>query len=91
MDQRNDHVLLHRSCSLGNLDQTESVDQFAKVAGLVMDNDFGLVYELGFEAYAEGNPDIVSEYLPVRHDQLHQPSPMRSPLSPPSPLTSLSQ
>ena len=33
-----------------------------------MDNDFGLAYELGFEAYAEGNPDIVSEYLPVRHD-----------------------
>ena len=39
-----------------------------KVAGLVMDNDFGLAYELGFEAYAEDNPDIVSEYLPVRHD-----------------------
>ncbi len=39
-----------------------------KVAGLVMDNDFGLAYELGFEAYAEANPDIVSEYLPVRHD-----------------------
>ena len=39
-----------------------------KVAALVMDNDFGLAYELGFEAYAEGNPDIVSEYLPVRHD-----------------------
>ncbi|MGB1734730.1 MAG: ABC transporter substrate-binding protein, partial [Acidimicrobiales bacterium] len=39
-----------------------------KVAGLVMDNDFGLAYELGFEAYAEGNPDVVSEYLPVRHD-----------------------
>ena len=38
------------------------------VAGLVMDNDFGLAYELGFEAYAEGNPDVVSEYLPVRHD-----------------------
>ena len=39
-----------------------------KVAGLVMDNDFGLAYELGFEAYAEGNPDVVEEYLPVRHD-----------------------
>ena len=39
-----------------------------KVAGLVMDNDFGLAYELGFEAYAEGNPDVVAEYLPVRHD-----------------------
>ena len=39
-----------------------------KVAGLVMDNDFGLAYELGFEAYAEGKLDIVVEYLPVRHD-----------------------
>ena len=32
-----------------------------KVAGLVMDNDFGLAYELGFEAAS--NPDIVAEYL----------------------------
>ena len=39
-----------------------------KVAGLVMDNDFGLAYEMGFEAYAEQNPDVVEEYLPVRHD-----------------------
>ena len=39
-----------------------------KVAGLVMDNDFGLAYEIGFENYAEANPDVVSEYLPVRHD-----------------------
>ena len=39
-----------------------------KVAGLVMDNDFGLAYEKGFEFYAEHNPDVVSEYLPVRHD-----------------------
>ena len=39
-----------------------------KVAGLVMDNDFGLAYELGFEAYAEDNPDIVAESPPVRHD-----------------------
>ena len=39
-----------------------------KVAGLVMDNDFGLAYEMGFEAYAEQNPDVVAEYLPVRHD-----------------------
>ena len=39
-----------------------------KVAGLVMDNDFGLAYEKGFEYYAENNPDVVSEYLPVRHD-----------------------
>ena len=39
-----------------------------KVAGLVMDNDFGLAYEMGFEAYVENNPDVVAEYLPVRHD-----------------------
>ena len=39
-----------------------------KVAGLVMDNDFGLAYEIGFHLYAEENPDVVSEYLPVRHD-----------------------
>ncbi len=39
-----------------------------KVAGLVMDNDFGLAYELGFHAYAEANPDVVSEFDAVRHD-----------------------
>jgi branched-chain amino acid transport system substrate-binding protein len=39
-----------------------------KVAGLVMDNDFGLAYEKGFEAYAEENPDVVSEFVIVRHD-----------------------
>ena len=39
-----------------------------KVAGLVMDNDFGLAYEMGFESYVENNPDVVSEFLPVRHD-----------------------
>ncbi len=38
------------------------------VAGLIMDNDFGLAYEKGFEAYAEANPDVVSEWIPVRHD-----------------------
>ena len=38
------------------------------VAGLVMDNDFGLAYELGFEEYAENNPDIVEEFVAVRHD-----------------------
>ncbi len=39
-----------------------------KVAGLVMDNDFGLAYELGFHEWAERNPDVVSEFVPVRHD-----------------------
>ncbi len=39
-----------------------------KVAALVMDNDFGLAYELGFHEWAEGNSDVVSEFVPVRHD-----------------------
>ena len=39
-----------------------------KVAGLVMDNDFGLAYEEGFKLYAENNPDVVSEFVPIRHD-----------------------
>lgn len=39
-----------------------------KVAGLVMDNDFGLAYEIGFQDYTDKNPDVVAEYLPVRHD-----------------------
>ena len=39
-----------------------------KVAGLVMDNDFGLAYEDGMETYAEENPDVVSEFIAVRHD-----------------------
>ncbi|MFT7601570.1 MAG: branched-chain amino acid transport system substrate-binding protein [Acidimicrobiales bacterium] len=38
------------------------------VAGLVMDNDFGLAYEDGMETYAEENPDVVAEFIPVRHD-----------------------
>ncbi|HAN06991.1 MAG TPA: hypothetical protein DCP89_00695, partial [Acidimicrobiaceae bacterium] len=49
--------------------KTNLADQLpVTVAGLVMDNDFGLAYEMGFEAYAENNPDVVKEYLPVRHD-----------------------
>ncbi len=39
-----------------------------RVSGLVMDNDFGLAYELGFEEWAEANPDVVSEFSFVRHD-----------------------
>ncbi len=45
-----------------------SDDLPVSVAGLIMDNDFGLAYEKGFEAYAEANPDVVSEWIPVRHD-----------------------
>jgi branched-chain amino acid transport system substrate-binding protein len=39
-----------------------------KVAGLVMDNDFGLAYEQGMERYAEENPDVISEFISVRFD-----------------------
>jgi branched-chain amino acid transport system substrate-binding protein len=39
-----------------------------KVAGLIMDNDFGLAYEEGFKLYVENNPDVVSEFVPIRHD-----------------------
>jgi branched-chain amino acid transport system substrate-binding protein len=39
-----------------------------KVAGLVMDNDFGAAYELTFEEWAEEHPDVVSEFVAVRHD-----------------------
>ncbi|MEM7338984.1 MAG: ABC transporter substrate-binding protein [Actinomycetota bacterium] len=39
-----------------------------KVAGLVMDNDFGLAYEDSFEKWAEANPDVVSEFQAVPHD-----------------------
>ena len=35
-----------------------------------MDNDFGLATSR-IRGLREGNPDI-PEYLPVRHDQLHQ-------------------
>jgi hypothetical protein len=38
------------------------------VAGLVMDNDFGLAYEGGMEAYADANPDVVADFNAVRHD-----------------------
>jgi branched-chain amino acid transport system substrate-binding protein len=38
------------------------------VAGLVMDNDFGLAYEDGMATYAETNPDVIADFIPVRHD-----------------------
>ena len=38
------------------------------VAGLVMDNDFGLAYEDGMNKYAAANPDVVSKFTAVRHD-----------------------
>jgi len=39
-----------------------------KVAGLVMDNDFGLAYQQGMEKYAEENPDVISEFLAIPFD-----------------------
>ncbi|WP_420621520.1 cell wall-binding repeat-containing protein [Candidatus Poriferisodalis sp.] len=39
-----------------------------KVAGLVMDNSVSRVYEEAFEVWADANPDVVSEFLPVRDD-----------------------
>ncbi|MFT7601572.1 MAG: branched-chain amino acid transport system substrate-binding protein [Acidimicrobiales bacterium] len=38
------------------------------VAGLVMDNDFGAAYEIGFQDYADANPDVVADFNAVRHD-----------------------
>ncbi|HCB36916.1 MAG TPA: hypothetical protein DEP66_01505 [Acidimicrobiaceae bacterium] len=53
----------------GNWIKENLADQLpVVVAGLVMDNDFGLAYELGFAAYAENNPDVVSAFFPQRHD-----------------------
>ena len=43
-----------------------------KVAGLVMDNDFGLAYETAFAAWAEEHPEVVSSFTPVRHDPVAQ-------------------
>jgi branched-chain amino acid transport system substrate-binding protein len=53
----------------GNWIKANLADQLpVVVSGLVMDNDFGLAYEKGFEAYVEANPDVVSEFIAVRHD-----------------------
>ena len=38
------------------------------VAALVMDNDFGLAYELGFDDWIHRNPGVVSEFVPQRVD-----------------------
>ena len=53
----------------GNWIKTNLADQLpVKVSALVMDNDFGLAYRDGFEKWAEGNPDVVSEFVPITHD-----------------------
>jgi branched-chain amino acid transport system substrate-binding protein len=53
----------------GNWIKANLADELpVKVAGLVMDNDFGLAYEEGMATWAEDNPDVISEFVPVRHD-----------------------
>ncbi|WP_419552850.1 ABC transporter substrate-binding protein [Candidatus Poriferisodalis sp.] len=39
-----------------------------RVAAAVTDNDFGLAYEQAFDRWAAMNPEIVAEFIPVRHD-----------------------
>lgn len=48
--------------------QNKSSELPVRVASAVMDNDFGLAYEQSFEGWADANPEIVSEFIPVRHD-----------------------
>ncbi len=48
--------------------QNLAADLPVKVAGLVMDNDFGLAYEDSFEKWVEANPDVVGEFVAVPHD-----------------------
>ena len=48
--------------------QNLTADLPVTVAGLVMDNDFGLAYEDSFEKWAEQNPDVVAEFIPVPHE-----------------------
>ena len=53
----------------GNWIKTNLADDLpVTVAGLVMDNDFGLAYEDGFEKWAEENPDVVAEFIAVPHE-----------------------
>jgi branched-chain amino acid transport system substrate-binding protein len=39
-----------------------------KVAALVRDDAFGVAYESSFRAWADANPDVVAEFVPVTHD-----------------------
>ncbi|WP_420622324.1 trypsin-like peptidase domain-containing protein [Candidatus Poriferisodalis sp.] len=39
----------------------------ARVAAVVMDNDFGLAYETAFAAWADAHPEAVSSFTAVRH------------------------
>ena len=39
-----------------------------KVVSMTNDVEIGLAYEYAFEAWAERNPGVVSEFVPLRHD-----------------------
>lgn len=52
----------------GNWIKDNVEDLPAVVGGIVVDNDFGLAYEEGFRAWAEENPDVVEEFVAIRHD-----------------------
>ena len=39
-----------------------------RVGAVVMDNEFGVVYEEAFAEWADANSDVVSEFVPVRHN-----------------------
>jgi branched-chain amino acid transport system substrate-binding protein len=36
-----------------------------KVVGIVMENDFGIAYQQGMQDYADKNPDVISEFVPI--------------------------
>lgn len=39
------------------------------VAALVVDSEFGSLYEESFSEWAEQNPDVIAEFVPVRHPE----------------------
>jgi branched-chain amino acid transport system substrate-binding protein len=53
----------------GNWIQSNLADELpVKVAGMAIDNDFGLSYSDAFQEWADEHPDVVSEFVVVRHD-----------------------
>ncbi|MGH1491777.1 MAG: ABC transporter substrate-binding protein [Acidimicrobiales bacterium] len=42
------------------------------VAALVVDSAFGSIYEESFSRWAEQNPDVIAEFVPVRHAERTQ-------------------
>ncbi len=45
-----------------------AADLPVKVVGLVMENDFGIAYKQGMEAYAKDNPDVIESFVPITFD-----------------------